>query len=126
MSDKYPIYPELGETGEKEAIALIERFKAELKKAAICIAEEVTSDLYVHVMPFIESDSWGNFRNAVMDGYKDYGNRNIQAAYDFKEIRQAILEKHREEIIMDLNQDLLAEIKSLKKQLKIEREMQRY
>jgi hypothetical protein len=126
MSEEFPLYPELGEAAEKEAVALIERFKSELQKAARCIAEEVTSDLYVNVMPFIESDSWGNFRNAILDGFKDYNNRKVQAEFDFKTIRQEILREHRQGIIADLNQDLLEEIEGLKRELKVERELRRF
>lgn len=113
MSNEYPLYPTLGETGENESQKLIDKFKVELKKAA----DEVIGNLYTDVALYIESDSWGNFRNQIMDGFKNYDNRKIQGEYDFKEIRQSILQHHREDIINDLNQDMVNEISSLKEQI---------
>ena len=123
MSDKeYPLFPELSESAQEEAIALIERFKQAMRKAA----EDVIGDLYADVMPYIESDAWTNFRNELLDGFKDYGNRKIQSEYDFKTIRQEILKHHREEIINDLNQDLLERIAVLEKLLDNEQRSRRY
>lgn len=113
MSDEYPLYPELPEDGGKEAQALVDKFKEQLKKAA----EEVIGELYCDVAYHIGSDSWTNYRNELMAGFKNYGNRKIQGEHDFKEIRQAILRNHREDIIEDLNQDMLKEIEGLKKQI---------
>lgn len=107
------LYPELPEEGKKEAEALVGWFKEKLKKAA----EEVLSDFYCDTLLYIETDSWANFRNKLMDGLQDYHNNKIHAVYDFKKIRQAILKEHREEIINDLNQDLVEEVADLKKQL---------
>ena len=123
MSDKeYPLFPELSEAAQEEAIALLERFKQSMRKAA----DDAISDLYVEVMPYIESDTWQNFRNEFLDGFKDYGNRKIQSEYDFKTIRQEILKQHREEIVNDLNQDLLEEVAELKKLIDRMQRMRRY
>jgi len=113
MSKEYPLYPELPEKAQEEAQKLIDKFKEEMKKAA----DETIGNLYCELTHYIESDSWGNFRKDLMDGFKDYDNRKIQAAYDFKTIRQSILKHHKEDIINDLNQDLLEEVELLKKQL---------
>jgi hypothetical protein len=114
----YPLYPELSEKGQEEAQKLVDRFKAEITKAA----DAAIADLYCDVVVHIESASWTNFRNDLMDGFKNYDNRLVHGEYDFKEIRQSILKNHRNDIIADLNQDMLEEIKSLKNQLKISRE----
>ena len=98
MNNKFPLYPSLGEAGENESQELINQFKEQLKKAA----DEVIGNLYSDITPYIESDSWGNFRNQIMDGFKNYDNRKIQSEYDFKEIRQSTLKHHREDIINDL------------------------
>ncbi len=111
MSKEYPLYPELTEQGQKEAQELINSFKGKLKSAA----EEVIGDLYCNIIPDIESDSWTNFRNDMMDGFKDYNNSKIQARYDFKAIRKQILKDHYKDIVKDLNQDMVEEIKSLNK-----------
>ena len=120
MTEKeYPLFPELPEAAQEEAQALIDRFKEEIRKAA----DEAIGDLYVKVMPYIESDTWQNFRNELLDGFKDYRNRKIQGEYDFKTIRQQILKHHREDIVNDLNQDLLDEVTELQEEIARMREM---
>ena len=113
MSKEYPLYPELSEEGEKEAQTLIDKFKEELKK----VADEAIGDLYCDIACHISSDSWSNYRNEMMAGFRNYDNRKVQGEYDFKEIRQAILKEHRDDIIEDLNQDMLKEIERLKEQI---------
>lgn len=119
MSEEFPLFPELPETGKQEVEALLARFKTALAK----VADEAISELYVELVPHIESDAWGNFRNQIVAGLRNYGNRHVQAAYDFKQIRQAILEEYRVDLIVDLNQDLVEENESLKKRIE---EMQQY
>ena len=119
MSTEYPLYPQLSETGKVEAQKVIDKFKADLIESQNNAIEKAMSDFYCDVLPFIESDSWSNFRNQVMAGYKNYNNRTIQAEHDFKTIRQEILKEHREDIIKDLNQDLVEEVESLKRTIEI-------
>ena len=111
MSDKYPLFPALSSDGQEEAQKIIDDFKNQMEK----IASQTLGKLYTDVVLYIETDSWTNFRNEIMDGFKNYGNRKIQARYAFKEIRQAILKEYRDEIIDDLNQDMVEEIANLKK-----------
>lgn len=118
MTQEYPLYPELPEAGKVEAQKLIDAFKNKL----ISAANEAISDLYCDVAVHIETDSWTNFRNDMMEGFKNYNNRKVHGEFDFKEIRQQIYKEFRDEIIEDLNQDLVTEIESLKKELKWERE----
>jgi len=115
MSNEYPLYPSLPEDGEKEAQALIDRFKEDLKKAA----NEVIGDFYCDVATHIESDSWTNYRNAIMDGFKNYNTRKVQAKYDFKQIRAEIYKEFREDIIKDLNQDIFEENARLEERILI-------
>jgi len=114
MSDDFPLYPALPEAGKEEAQALIEVFK----KALIKAGEEALGKLYCDVIIHIESDSWTNYRNAIMDGFKDYDNRKIQREHDFKTIRQQIFKEFKDDIIKDLNQDLIEEVVELKKRYK--------
>lgn len=116
---EYPLYPKLPEPGAEEAQALIDRFKEKMKKAA----DEVLGELYSDVVPFIESDSWQNFRNALMDGLKGYHNRKVQAEYDFARIREKIYSEYRAEIIKDLDQDNLKRIEELQKDVSRLREL---
>ena len=103
----------LSEVAKAEAQAFIEHFKKKL----IGICEDVIGELYVNIMPYIESDSWCNFRNQVVSELQGYGKGKLVSEYDFELIRKAILNQHREEIIKDLNQDMVEEIKILKKEI---------
>jgi hypothetical protein len=118
---KYPLYPELSEEGKKEAQGWLDKFREKMKK----VCDETLSEVYCNVLDYIESDSWSNFRNEIMDGFRNYNNGKIQAEYDFKEIRQQILKHHRADIITDLNQDLVEETERLKKQVEEMRESMR-
>ena len=113
MSVEYPLYPELTEEGKKEADLWLQKFRDKMKK----VADEVVSDTYCSCVGYIESDSWSNFRNEILDGFKNYGNRKIQAEYDFATIRSEIYKQFRDEIIVDLNQDLVKENEALKKRI---------
>jgi len=62
IKNEFPLYPELSEQGNIEAVKLIEKFKKQLSKAA----DEAIGDLYCDVIPHIESDSWSNFRNDIV------------------------------------------------------------
>ena len=114
-------YPDLSEQGKKEAQEIIDMFKLQIKK----VAEETIGQLYCDVAWHIQSDSWINFRNALLDGFKDYNNR-AGAEYDFAAIRSKIYSDYSEEIIKDLNQDNLKEIDRLRLQIKHLEEMRRY
>lgn len=119
MSDKF--YPPLSEEGKQEAELVVKWAKEELKK----VCEEALSKIYVDIPVYIESDSWTNFRNDVMDGYQDYSRRKIIRDYDFKRIREKIFCEFRDEIIKDLDQDNLDKIKELQKEIAHLREIMR-
>ena len=121
MEEQYPLYPELSEEGKKEAQLIIDAFKEKLNK----VADEVISEFYCNVAMYIESDAWTNFRNELIDGFKNYDNRKIQGECDFKQIRQDIYREYRDEIIQDLNQDLVKENESLKKTIEFLQKIQR-
>lgn len=112
--EKYPLYPSLTEEGHQECQRLIDAFKEDLKKAA----NNVISDLYCDAADFIESDSWGNFRNTIMDGFRNYANRKLQNRWDFAEIRAEIFKQFHNEIIQELNQDLVEQNEKLKERIK--------
>ena len=123
MEDKakneFPLFPELTEHGQIESQKLINRFKEELVKASEGIIGNATGVFYSDIVQYIESDSWTNFRNQMMEGFKNYDNRKIQGEFDFKEIRKQIFEQFKEEIIKDLDQDNLKEIKLLKEHINL-------
>ena len=112
-------YTGLTEQGVEEFQKHLDQFKSGMKK----VAKEVIDGLYLDLSSYIESDSWINFRNNVLDELCNYKNK-YEGSYVYKRIRQAIFEEHRDEIIKDLNQDLVDEVKALKdviKQLSRER-----
>lgn len=115
---EYPLFPELHEEGKKEAEAVIEKFKKKFK----AVAEECLGEIYMGIPDYIETDSWTNFRNSLMSGFRNYGNRKIQGEYDFAEIRRQIFYQFREEITKDLDQDNLVRIAQLEKEVKELRE----
>ena len=124
MSDdkqNYPLYPTLAPEAAAEAQALFDGFKASMLK----LCEETLSSLYCDVSVYIESNHWANFRNDLLAGLQNYGNRSVQASYDFAKIRRAIFEAYRSEIVADLNADLVAQVENLKKQIADEREWAR-
>lgn len=111
MNEKYPLYPELTEQGKKEAQRIMDSFKPKLAK----LMGEVLGDLYTDVSYYVDSDHWTNYRNALMDGFKDYGSGKPSHEHNYKELRQAIYRNHKDEIVTDLNQDLIVENEQLKK-----------
>lgn len=115
---EFPFYPKISDKGKQESQRLIDEFKGKLQK----VADEVISNLYVDVPCYIESDSWSNFRNQIMDGFKNYDNRLNQKEFDFKEIRQQIFKDFKAEIIKDLNADLVKENEELRKDYQILRD----
>lgn len=115
--EEYPLYPELTEAGKQEAQRLIERFKKTAEEILKPMIDNFITDVYCDVAIHIESDSWINFRNTIMDGYKNYSNKSIQAEYDFKEIRKQIYKDYKDEIDKDLNQDSLEKITILEKEI---------
>ena len=121
MSEEFPLYPELREAAKEEAQALMDEFKKKMES----LAKEILSQLYCDIAMYIESASWSNFRNEILQGFSKYGNRKLQADYDFAKIRQTIFEEHREEIIKEIEQDIVKENETLKKDIHDLREFHR-
>ena len=119
-TEEHPFYPKLSAEGEKEADLWLQKFRDKMKK----VADEVVSETYTSCVEYIESDSWMNFRNEILDGFRNYNNK-IKAEYDFKTIRAEIYKQFHDEIIQDLNQDILKENQNLKEQIKLMQERER-
>lgn len=113
MNEDYPLYPSLTEAGEEEAQKIMDSFKPRIKD----LIDELMGDLYVDVGMHVASDHWTNYRNQLMDGFKGYKQGSTNHKYDFKELRQAIYDNNKDEIIKDLNQDLVDENVKLKEQI---------
>lgn len=106
------LYPTLTEDGKKESELLMQRFEKELNDHAVRIIRNITTDFYSGISYNVESDHWQNFRQKIVNGICDYRNSE-KFPYDFKRIRKAIYEEHKEAINNDLNQDHLKEIERL-------------
>ena len=96
----------LSEEREKQAVELLEKFKQKIKTEINKISEEVISDFYTDVLPFIESDAWLNMKITLMSEIEDYKNNG---SWEMKKIRDKIFKEHYDEIIKDVNNDLLQE-----------------
>jgi len=107
------LYPELSSRGQQEAMKLMEDFK----KQAMEISNKAIGDLYCDVLPHIQTDAWVNIRTSILNEICNYRNSST-SPYDYKRIREAIYSEHKEQIDKDLNQDLLNQIESLKKDLR--------
>jgi len=119
MSDQYPLYPELTEQGKEEAQRIMDSFKPKIK----AMMEDIMGELYSDVSYYVESDHWTNYRNALMDGFRNYGSGKPNHEYDYKELRQAIYKNHKDEIVNDLNQDIIAENDRLKAEIEYLRQI---
>ena len=119
MTTEYPLYPELTEQGKEEAQRILDSFKPKIAS----LVNEILGEIYKDVVFHIESDSWINYRNQLMDGFKGYTDGRKAHSSDFKELRQAIYNNHKGEIIKDLNQDLVEENKRLAEEVDRLREL---
>jgi len=115
MTNEYPLYPDLPEEAQELFVERMNDFKIAFRSATKDIIEEHLNDFYADLIDYVESDSWNNFRQTIVNGLTDYRTRNVQGAYDFKEIRRKMFEEYHDEIIGDLNQDLVEENNKLKK-----------
>jgi len=120
MENEYPFYPELTEAGKIEAQKVINNFKENAKKVLDSLLDDYLGKVYCDVVTEIESDSWSNYRNTIMDAFKDYGNKD-KRKYDFKKIRQKIYSENKEQINKDLDQDNLKKIEELEKTIELMR-----
>ena len=119
MSSENEFYPDLTEYGAAEAQALIDSFKLVIKEIITKAVDDVMVDIYTDITQHIGSDSWTNYRNQIVNGFRGYGTRSAGSHLDFAELRKSIYKEHKERIDKDLNQDLLKEIEYLKRTIKI-------
>ena len=117
IDNEYPFYPELTDAGKQQAQDLMIKFEKTLKESATKIISEFSTDFYCEVLHEIESDHWTNYRTKILNALCNYTNKS-KLPYDFDRIRIAIFHAHKEEIVKDLNQDLVNQIKDLKEQIK--------
>lgn len=105
----------------REAQDVLNKFKTNMKK----IADEALSEIYVQIIPYIETDTWTNYREALrIDLEHEYTYHKFKEPWA-KNLRRAIFVENRDELARLLNQDLLERIKALEDQKK-EYDMFRY
>ena len=87
----------------------INKFRFQIQK----IAEECLGEIYANITPYIETDTWTNYREALrielQHEYK-YSNFKQDWAVDF---RRAVFVENREEISKLIEADILKRIKNL-------------
>jgi hypothetical protein len=123
---KDKIYPELTEAGEKQACELLDRFKESMEVVMKNVAKKCLDDFYSDIMPYIQSDSWLNYRNNICDAIQDYAQFKEMDKHEAKRIRDCIFKNNKKELIEDLNKDLLSKIEDLEEQLENAREFRGY
>jgi len=119
------ICPELTEEGNREAVKLLERFKEDMKETVERVSTKYLDEFYTDIMPYIESDSWGNYRNSICDAIRDYSKFRERDKLQAQSIREYLLKNHKEELVNDLNKDLLDRIASLENAIEQQRELNR-
>ena len=106
---------------QEEAQSFIDSFKVKMK----AIAEETLGELYSKVMPYIETDTWTNYREALrMELEHEYKYSKFKKDWATS-FRRAVFVENREEISNLIGQDIIKRIKFLE-DLKQEFEMFRY
>lgn len=97
------------ETLRKEAQEVLDSFRKKLKD----ICEETLGELYVNIMPYCETDTWMNYREAMrLELERDYKYSKFKNEWS-RDLRRAIFVENREEIIPLLEKDIYERIKQL-------------
>lgn len=88
----------------------IEEVMASFSKQLKRLQDDTISELYCDLLPYFQDDLISNVRTSII---RDLKYSEQRYGYDFVEIRKTILKENRDELIEDLNQDNLNEIKRL-------------
>jgi hypothetical protein len=92
-----------------EGQAFIDKFRSRMKD----IAEETLGELYCNIMPYMETDTWTNYREALrIELEHEYKYSNFKQAWATN-FRRAVFVENREEISKFIEQDILKRIKEL-------------
>lgn len=106
---------------QAEGQAFIDKFRKKMKD----ISEEILGEVYVNCMPYLETDTWTNYREALrseLEHEYKYTRFKEEWAVNF---RRAVFVENREEISKLIEKDILKRIKDLE-DIKQEFEMFRY
>lgn len=94
---------------EKDAQEFLNKFKIKMK----AISEEILGEIYVNIGPYIETDQWINYREALrieLEHEYKYSTFKADWAINF---RRAVFVENREEISKLISEDILKKIKHL-------------
>lgn len=99
---------------QKEAQEFIDGFKIKMKK----IADETLGELYCNIGPYVETDQWTNYREALrLELSHEYKYSRFKDEWA-KNLRRAIFVENRQELAELLNKDLLDRVKVLEDRVK--------
>lgn len=98
----------------QDAQTFLDSFKEKMRK----IQDETLGELYANVLPYIETDAWTNYREALrLDLAHEYKFKTFREPWAVN-LRRAIFVENREELAKLINQDLLKRIKELEDRVK--------
>lgn len=94
---------------DERAMECIESFKKKMRS----VIDEALGDIYVNVVPYLESDAWTNYRESLrLELEREYKFTNFKSDWA-KRFRRAVFVENRDEIIPLLEKDLYKRIKDL-------------
>lgn len=106
---------------QEQAQEYINKFRLQMKS----IAEDTIGELYCNIMPYMETDTWTNYREALrIELEHEYKYSNFKQDWA-KAFRRAVFVENREEISKLIESDILKRIQHLE-DCKQEFEMFRY
>jgi len=94
---------------EKDSQSFMDTYRSRMKD----VADEILGELYVNVMPYLETDTWSNYRQALrteLEHEYKFSKFKCDWATNF---RRAVFVENREEISKYIESDILKIIKQL-------------
>lgn len=94
---------------QKESQEIMDGFRKKIKD----VIDECLGDLYVNIMPYVETDTWTNYREALrleLEHEYKYSKFKSEWARNF---RRAVFVENRDEMIPLLEKDMYDRLKSL-------------
>ena len=115
----------LSEEGEKEA----EQFMQSFKKKMHDIADEVLGEIYVNLLPHIQSDAWMNYRNDMRSELeREYFKNNDWLKSEeiwAQNLRRAFYKQFKDELVDARVRDLEKTIEKLKEDVQYQADLAR-
>lgn len=93
----------------KEAQHFMDVYRAKFKS----IADEMLGELYVNILPYLKSDTWTNYREALRLELEHEYKYSIFKDRWAENFRRAVFVENREEMVKLLDQDIYRRLKHL-------------